>query len=144
MNWQQITAVSPQLTLKNDANANGRYSIGIGSKYYATIDGRMLIATKENIGGLLEVSVGDYVNVLFEASDGTKSTYECIIGDVKGADAPNDWGHYDGKGVVEIIYHSYTPPDGYDSVNNPVSAGNNPWGKGKVLRVTIVGNYYDN
>lgn len=145
MGWHQITAASPQLTLKNDANTNGRYSIGTKPKYYAMIDGRMLIATKENIGGLLEVSIGDYLDVLFEASDGTKTTYKCIAGDVKEAGAESSsWGHYNGQGVVEIIYHSYTPPTGYDSVNNPESAGNNPWGKGKVLKITIVGNYYDN
>jgi len=50
-------------------------------------------------------------------------------------------GHNDGQGVVEIIYHDYTPLSGYNVISTDKS--NNPWGKGKVLRITVVGNYYD-
>lgn len=127
---------SRQNKLKKDAEDTGRYSIA-SPEYYAMIDDRIVIATKENIGGKLRVSVADYVDVDFKKDDGSIFTYECIIGDIKGDDAPNSWGHYDGQGVVEIIYHDYNPPVGYNKNIN------NPWGKGRVIRITIVGNYYD-
>lgn len=127
---------SDQYKLKKDAEDTGRYSIA-SPEYYAMIDSRIVIATKKTIGGKLRVSVADYVDVDFKKDDGSICTYECIIGDIKGDDAPNSWGHYDGQGVVEVIYHDYNPPAGYNKNIN------NPWGKGRVIRITIAGNYYD-
>jgi hypothetical protein len=136
MGWHMVTSrTSNQYKLREDANNNDRYSIS-KPEYYAMVDDRIVIATKPNIGGMLELSIGDYVDVKFQKNDGTISTYKCIIGDFKGADAPNSWGHYDGKGVVEVIYHDYTPPEGYNKNTN------NPWGAGRVLRITKTGNYY--
>lgn len=142
MGWHLITdKSSPQYALKQDADTTGRYSIAY-PEYYAMMDGRMLIATKKNIGGIFEVSIGNYVDILFQADDGTKTTYKCNIGDEKFAGAESSpWGHYDGKGVVEIIYHNYNSPDGYNDIA-PDKSGN-PWDKGKVLRIIKVGNYYD-
>ena len=81
------------------------------------------------------MSIGDYLDVTFENIDGSVSTYKCILGDVKGDDAPNPWGHNDGKGVVEIIYNDYTPPEDYNSNKN------NPWGKGRITSITKIGKY---
>lgn len=137
MGWHKITSKSSvQYKLKRDATDTGRTSIA-SPEYYAMIDDRILIATKENIGGILKVSVGDYVDVDFKKKDGTIKTYDCIIGDVKGVDASSNWGHYDGKGVVEIIYYDYNPPAGYNKCTN------NPWGQGRVIRITKVGGYFD-
>ena len=141
MGYHMITSkTSNQYRLKADAESNGRYSIS-KPEYYAMIDDRMAIATKQSIGGIFEVSVGDYVDVKFQTNDGAISTYKCIIGDAKGGDAPNPWGHYDGQGIVEIIYHDYNSPEGYNIIAPDKS--NNPWGKGCVLRITKVGSYYD-
>ena len=135
MGYHTITSPSSnQYRLKIHANNSGRYSIA-NPEYYSLIDGRIVIATKSNIGGQLPVAIGDYVNVRFQKSNGVISEYHCIIGDFKGDDAPNIWGHYDGRNVVEMIYHNYDPPIGYNSPKN------DPWGSGRVTRITKVGNY---
>mgnify|MGYP005932995299 FL=1 len=104
---------SDQYKLKARAKKDKKYKKK-KPEYYAMIDNRILIATKANIGNKLKVSVGDYVNVKFKKSKAKKTvTYKCMIGDIKGADADNSWGHYGGQGVVEIIYHDYNPPKGY-------------------------------
>ncbi|MCL2766966.1 MAG: hypothetical protein FWD21_04710, partial [Peptococcaceae bacterium] len=136
MGWHKITSkTSNQYKLREDARNNGRYEKS-KPEYYGLIDGRISIATKSNIGNILKVVVGDYVDVTFKSSDGTEKVYACIIGDIKGADAPNIWGHNDGRGVVEIIYHDYSPTGEYNK------NANNPWGSGRVTRITKVGNYY--
>ena len=135
MGYHRITSPSSnQYRLKTHAKNNGRYSIA-NPQYFALIDNRIAIATKPCIGNVLNVAVGDYVIVDFLTSSGSLITYNCIIGDIKGADAPNIWGHNDGKGVVEIIYHDYSPPAGYNSCIN------NPWGSGRVIRIAKVGKY---
>ena len=125
---------SNQYKLREHARNNGRYSISY-PEYYAQVDGRIVIATKQNIGSQLLLSIGDYVQVCFRSSNGHLYNYDCIIGDFKGSDASNIWGHYDGQGVVEIVYHDYNPPSGYNQNKS------NPWGTGRVIRVTKVGQY---
>jgi len=135
MGYHKITSTSSnQYKLKKKAEADGKYTIK-KPEYYAQIDGRILIATKQNIGDKLRVEVGDYVDV-YHSSNTT--AYKCIIGDIKGIDAKSIWGHIHGSEVcvVEIIYHDYSPPNGY----NPNK--NNPWGKGKVTKITKVGEKY--
>lgn len=135
MGYHLITAKSSnQYKLKQHSMNNNRYNYS-NPEYYATIDGRMLIATKPNIGNKLSLTIGDYVDVVFKSTSGDVSTKKCIIGDFKGSDAPNPWGHYEGQGVVEIIYHNYSPPSGY------MPNKNNPWGSGRVTRITKVGSY---
>ncbi len=127
---------SDQYKLKARAKKDKKYKKK-KPEYYAMIDNRILIATKANIGNKLKVSVGDYVNVKFKKSKAKKTvTYKCMIGDIKGADADNSWGHYGGQGVVEIIYHDYNPPKGYKKNKN------NPWGKGKVTKIIKTGKKY--
>lgn len=135
MGYHLITSPSSnQYKLKRHAQNNGRYSYSY-PEYFAQIDGRIVIATKPNIGNQLPLSIGDYVQVTFKTNSGYIRNYDCIIGDFKGADAPNIWGHYDGQGVVEVVYHNYNPPSGYNANTN------NPWGSGRVIRITKVGNY---
>ena len=127
---------SDQYKLKARAKKDKKYKKK-KPEYYAMIDNRILIATKANIGNKLKVSVGDYVNVKLKKSKAKKTvTYKCMIGDIKGADADNSWGHYGGQGVVEIIYHDYNPPKGYKKNKN------NPWGKGKVTKIIKTGKKY--
>ena len=135
MGYHLITSTSSdQYKLKMHAQNNDRYYY-LYSEYFSMIDGRIVIATKPNIGNQLPVSIGDYVQVSFKTDTGYIENYDCIIGDFKGADATNIWGHDDGKSVVEVVYHDYSPPEGYDSNRN------NPWGNGRVIRITKVGNY---
>lgn len=136
MGYHMITGASNQRTLKRDAIANGRYSIS-DYENYAMIDGRILIATTPSIGGVLNVKIGDYIDVTFEGKDGATKVYKCIMGDQKAIGSASEpditiWGHNYGKNVVEIIYHDYS---------NTKIVGNNPWGKGRTARLTLVGNY---
>ena len=135
MGYHLITSKSSnQYRLREHAKNAGRDSIS-SPEYFALIDNRIVIATKKNIGGKLEVSIGDYVDVSFKTNSGTTITKNCIIGDFKGADAPNIWGHNEGRSVVEIIYVNYNPPAGYDKNKN------DPWGNGRVTRIAVVGSY---
>ena len=117
---------SLQGKLRKDAIPSRRIQRGdiFGLFNCAIIDNRLAIATKPNIGNQFPVSVGDYLDVSFQ--DG--SVWNCILGDVKGADAGNPWGHDEGKSVVEIIYWDYT----FNSGNQHK----------KVTRITKVGNYW--
>jgi len=136
MGYHKITTQgTPEYNLKTAAENSNRYSIK-SPEYYATIDGRIAIATKANIGGQLRVAIGDYVNVEFETNSGVTTIYQCIIGDEKDDGAQdNIWGHDGGKSVVEVIYHDYSPSTGYNANIN------NPWGAGRVISITKVGSY---
>jgi hypothetical protein len=127
---------APIVQLRNHARNNGRYAKK-KPEYYAMIDNRIVIATMANIGGKLKVKISDYVDVTFKPTNGNAVVYKCIIGEVKkttdtGADA---WGHSNGANVVEIVYHDYSPPSGYNANKN------DPWGAGKVTKITKVGGY---
>ena len=125
---------APIVRLREHARSAGRYSKA-KPEYYAEIDGRIVIATKENIGGNFPVSIGDYVDVEFKVN-GVTSIYNCIIGEEKFVGATdNPWGHINGKCVVEIVYHDYEPPAGYNANTN------DPWGVGRVISITKVGSY---
>ena len=135
MGYHTVTNTSaPIYKLKMHARNNGRYAIA-SPQYYAMIDGRMVIATRANIGGQLQVEIGDYVQVRFKTSAGIIRNYDCIIGEEKKSSETNIWGHDNGRRVVEMVYHDYDPPTGYNSPKN------NPWGAGRVTRITKVGKY---
>ena len=125
---------SDQYILREHARANNRYSIA-NPEYYAMIDNRMVIATKPNIGNLFPVALGDYLDVTFQTKNGATTIYRCIAGEEKGSDATNPWGHDNGRCVVEMVYYDANPPEGYNARTN------NPWGEGRVLRITKVGSY---
>lgn len=135
MGYHTVTNTSaPIYKLKMHARNNGRYAIA-NPQYYAMIDGRMVIATRANIGGQLQVEIGDYVQVRFKTSAGIIRNYDCIIGEEKKSSETNIWGHDNGRRVVEMVYHDYDPPTGYNSPKN------DPWGAGRVTRITKVGKY---
>jgi len=150
MAWTDINQNSCQIKLRDDAAANGRYKIS-KPEYYGLIGDRISIAVKPNIGNQMQTEFGDYLDVVFLKTDGTEVIYKCIVGEWKGDDAVSPWGHDGGKGVIEIIYHAQNPPLGYNRNPNahggfgggPDNDGNNPWGKGRVVKITKKGNYYD-
>lgn len=149
MGYHTITSESSnQVKLRKQAKKDGKYKKA-KPEYYALIDNRIVIATKEVIGGKLRVSVGSYVDVEFKGGKkklkkkkyirkkGKNTVYKCIIGEVKGKGATDNlWGHNGGKNVVEIVYHDYTPQKGYAKNKN------DPWGKGKVIKITKIGKKY--
>ena len=135
MGYHTIThKLSNQYKLREKAKEAKRYKKK-KPEYYAMIDNRIVIATKEKIGGKLKVNIGTYVDVQFKTKAGKIKTYKCIIGEFKGDDAKSSWGHDGGKSVVEIVYHDYKPPTGYNKNKN------DPWGSGKVTKITIKGKY---
>ena len=127
----QATPIYKQREAARDAN---RYSIADPPIYYAKIDGRFVIATLLNIGGQFPVSIGDYVDVEFLVN-GITTVYPCIIGSEKDPSECNEWGHSEGKNVVEIVYHERWAPSGYAKNDN------DPWGVGIVISITKVGSY---
>lgn len=118
--WNSSTL---QGSIRKDAISSGRIRQGdiFGLSNCAIIDDRLMIATKSNIGGNFPVTVGDYLDVEF--SDG--SVWNCILMDIKGADAPHAWGHNNGASVVEIIYWDYSYNSGniYKKINKIVKVG---------------------
>ena len=134
---------SPEYALKKQAKKDGK--IKKDKKYnYTLIDGRIAIATKENIGGQLKVSIGSYVDVKFKykkkqklrngktVKKGDTKIYKCIIVEIKGDDATNPWGHDGGKSVVEMVYYN----------KKPKKCINDPWGVGKVVSIKKIGKKY--
>ena len=138
MSYKMVTdTTSDECNLKTTAWDKGDYSVK-KPEYYVKIKGRIVIATKANIGGKLKVPIGSYLNVVFKKQNGEKKKYKCIRGETKGADAENKWGHYGGKGVVEVVCHDYNPPKGYW----PNKRLNNLWGKGRVVKIIRTGKKY--
>lgn len=89
MGWHMVTSkTSNQYKLREEAYKTSRYSIA-KPEYYGMVDNRIVIATKPNIGGKLKFKIGDYIDVKFKENGGKILIYKCIIGDVKGDDAPN-------------------------------------------------------
>ena len=123
--------------LRKHAIENNRQRRGniFGLTDCAIIDNRLEIATLKNIGGKLQVAVGDYVDVEF--SDGV--VWNCIIGDIKSTSDSNitAWGHKHWNedktayqiSIVEIIYWT--------------NSGNSGSQSKKVKRITKVGSYAD-
>ena len=139
MRWTDITnSDSPQNAPREDAIAKGIVSFS-NPEYFSLIDGRILIATLENIGGDFNVQIGDYVDVTFQSSDGAITIYECIIGETKDKnnENTNSWGHEFGRYVVEILYYNRNIPEGYNK------SINDPWRQGRVASIGQVGSFYD-
>lgn len=126
---------STQYQILADAKSSGRYKRGeiYGINNMAIVDGRMGIALVENVGGQLGNKVGDYIDAYFADGD----VWKCIQLDAKHQGAPvsydpnpaNMWGHQDGKVVLEIVSHNYSPPPTYNTQK-------------KLTRLVLVGNYY--
>lgn len=122
---------SPQATLRENAINDNRQRRGdiFGLTNCAIIDDRLEIATLQNIGGKLSISIGDYLDVEFD--DGT--VWNCISADIKSTGDSNitAWGHQHGNNIsiVEIIYWDYVTNSGNQSK--------------KVKRITKVGSYTD-
>jgi len=126
---------SEQRKFVEHAIANGRFraaDIPSGNAKMIMVDDRYVIATRPNIGNILPVTIGDYLNVTFTPTGGTAKTIKCICGEWKGADANSIYGHDGGKCVTEYLH------------NGPAwtaASTNLPFGDGKVNRIAKVGNY---
>ena len=111
MAWQAITSPSSnQYRLREAAGMN------FDDEGFGRIDGRYVIACTTTFG-----QVGEYVD--FKLEDGT--ILKCIIGDSKGGVNPqynvSEWGHNNGKNVVEFIVDENS---WYNKKDNPGTPSN--------------------
>lgn len=102
------------------------------AKDIATIDGHYLIAVRPKFG-----SAGD--GLLVELEDG--SFFTAVIGDIKGSDAQDDWGHVYSGEVSLIEWEAYgTSASSTAGVN--INLGD--WEGKKITQITNTGSYLQN
>lgn len=129
MAWQAITSPSSnQYRLREAAGMN------FDDEGFGRIDGRYVIACTTTFG-----QVGEYVD--FKLEDGT--ILKCIIGDSKGGVNPqnnvSEWGHNNGKNVVEFIVDKNS---WYNKKDNPGTPSNHPEWNHRVTEAYVYGNYF--
>lgn len=129
MAWQAITSPSSnQYRLRETAGMN------FDDEGFGRIDGRYVIACTTTFG-----QVGEYVD--FKLEDGT--ILKCIIGDSKGGVNPqynvSEWGHNNGKNVVEFIVDKKS---WYNKKDNPGTPSNHPEWNHRVTEAYVYGNYF--
>lgn len=109
-----------QLWLKNQT-----YSYNI-----ATIDGLYCVAVKPTFG-----KTGDRIRVCLE--DG--QYFDCIMADVKGADATNPYGHVKEGKVSVVEFYAKGDPSNSASLASPI--GQSSWLGKKVKKIINMGRY---
>ena len=109
-----------QLWLKNQT-----YSYNI-----ATIDGLYCVAVKPTFG-----KTGDRIRVCLE--DG--QYFDCIMADVKGADATNPYGHVKEGKVSVVEFYAKGDPSNSASLASPI--GQRSWLGKKVKKIINMGRY---
>lgn len=109
-----------QLWLKNQT-----YSYNI-----ATINGLYCVAVKPTFG-----KTGDRIRVCLE--DG--QYFDCIMADVKGADATNPYGHVKGGKVSVVEFYAKGDPLNSASLASPI--GKSSWLRKKVKKIINMGRY---
>lgn len=130
MSWQQITSTtSTQYKLREQAGMN------FDEEGFGIINGRYVIACTTTFG-----QVGDYLDVYLENG----IVLPCIIGDIKNQnnEGCNQWGHKNGKNVVEfIVDRNIWYVGNYD---NPGTSSNKPEWNSKVTKIVNGGSYFVN
>lgn len=129
MGWQAVTAPdSNQYKLREAAGMN------FDEEGFGKIDDRYVIACTTTFG-----QVGEYVD--FKLEDGT--ILKCIIGDSKGGVNPSEgvseWGHNNGKNVVEFVVDKNS---WYGKKDNPGTSSNHPEWNHRVVEANVYGNYF--
>lgn len=115
--WKKVTSGTKQEKVHNEwIDKGAKYNDGV-----ATIDGRWLIACTPKFG-----TVGD--KITFTLADGTE--LPCIMADEKGADAGNEWGHENGRCLLELEVDK----DYFFKYGNPGSDEWHPELKQKVVK----------
>lgn len=94
--WQLIGA-GKQLELRQKAGMT------FDEEDFGRINGRYAVAVKPKFG-----KVGDYIDYYYIDSNGDEKIIPCIICDVKGSDAKNEWGHDGGTNILEFYVNEVT------------------------------------
>lgn len=146
--WQLIGA-GDQLKLKEQAGMT------FDTEGFGRINGRYTVATTTTFG-----KVGDYIDYYYIDKNGNEQIIPCIICDVKGQDAGNQWGHHEGKNILEFYVNEVTwcTPGWAKGVHpwyndcgqassmhaNPGTSSCHPEWAGTATKVINGGNYFDN
>lgn len=145
--WQLIGA-GTQLKLREEAGMN------FDSEGFGRINGRYAVAVTPKFG-----SVGDYIDYYFKDTSGNEQIIPCIICDVKGSDAENEWGHHGGKNIIEFYvneetwctpnwnhgHSGYRPCGKASSMHeNPGTASCHPEWAGTAVKIVNGGSYFEN
>lgn len=96
----------------------------------ATINGLYCVAVKPTFG-----KTGDRIRVCLE--DG--QYFDCIMADVKGADATNPYGHVKGGKVSVVEFYAKGDPLNSASLASPI--GKSSWLRKKVKKIINMGRY---
>lgn len=130
--WQNITGEGTgQLRLIREAGMN------FDEEGFGRINGRYAVAVKQTFG-----KVGDYIDYYYKDKNGNEQMLPCIIVDVKGQDAPNPWGHHEGKNMIEFYVNRDQWGGGHE---NPGQGGFHDELSGtKATKVVNGGSYFDN
>ena len=94
--WQLIGAGN-QLKLREQAGMT------FDEEGFGRINGRYTVAVTPKFG-----AVGDYIDYYYKDDSGNEQMIPCIICDVKGSDAQNEWGHHGGKNIIEFYVNEET------------------------------------
>lgn len=146
--WQLIGA-GDQLKLKEQAGMT------FDNEGFGRINGRYTVATTTKFG-----KVGDYIDYYYIDKNGQEQIIPCIICDVKGQDAGNEWGHHGGTNILEFYVNEVTwcTPGWASGVHpwyndcgqassmhdNPGTSTCHPEWQGTALKVINGGSYFDN
>ena len=101
------------------------------SKDISTIDGLYLVAVRNKFG-----NAGDAISIVLE--DGT--VINAVIGDIKGSDAQDDWGHVYSTGVSLIEWEAYGTAAG-NKAGVDINLGD--WKEKKVSKIINYGSYLE-
>lgn len=94
--WQLIGA-GDQKKLRDQAGMR------FDEEGFGRINGRYAVAVTPLFG-----KVGDYIDYYYIDQNGNEQVIPCIICDVKGSDAKNEFGHHGGKNVLEFYVNEET------------------------------------
>ena len=146
--WQLI-GLHEQLKLKEQAGMT------FDNEGFGRINGRYTVATTDKFG-----KVGDYIDYYYIDKNGQEQIIPCIICDIKGEDAKNEWGHHSGTNILEFyvnevtwctpgwvsgLYPDYNDCGQASSMHdNPGTSSCHPEWQGSALKVINGGNYFDN
>lgn len=145
--WQLIGA-GKQLELRKQAGMT------FDEEDFGRINGRYAVAVTPKFG-----AVGDYIDYYYRDNNGNEQIIPCIICDIKGSDAENEWGHHGGTNVIEFYVNEETwctpgwarsvHPDYSDCGHassmheNPGTASCHPEWAGTAIKIINGGSYFD-
>lgn len=145
--WQLIGA-GKQLELRKQAGMT------FDEEGFGRINGRYTVAVTPKFG-----AVGDYIDYYYRDKNGNEQIIPCIICDIKGSDAENEWGHHGGTNILEFyvneetwctpgwargVHPNYSDCGRASSMHdNPGTSSCHPEWAGTAIKIINGGSYFD-